>query len=341
VSPVQINLLNIALMFLSAAFAFAVPFETFLVAYAVLGPLHYLTQISWLHERGWFTARRRDAWLLLGLTAVIVALNLAALSSPALLHLGYWAVDLLFFALGLAFLLAFTGDLALRLAGAAVLAFAFVLIHGSPGMALWIGLLVPTLIHVFVFTGAFVLHGALRSRSWSGHASFLVLIACAAATLSVEPGSLGYAASDYAKQVYQLFWQMHVGLLRILGVGGDGVPQAGNQWFPLSSYGEIFTTPVSIRAGRFIAFAYTYHYLNWFSKTSVIRWHEIPRRRMAGIVALWLASIALYALDYGIGLRWLLFLSFAHLLLEFPLDHKTFVGIGRELMARIRPAASR
>jgi hypothetical protein len=26
-----------------------------------------------------------------------------------------------------------------------------------------------------------------------------------------------------------------------------------------------------------IAFAYTYHYLNWFSKTSVIQRHKIPR----------------------------------------------------------------
>jgi len=333
----QVNLLNIALMFLSAGIAFAVPFEAFLVAYAVLGPLHYLTQISWLYQRGWFTAERRDAWWLLGLTAVIVTINLVVLSWPEQIQLSYWSVDLLFFAFGLAFLLAFTADRALRMAGAVVLAFACLLIHGSLAMAIWIGVLIPTLIHVFVFTSAFVLHGALKSRSWSGHASFLVLMGCATATLLVDPGSLGYAASDYAKKVYELFSQMHIRLLQVLGIGGN-VPLDATKWFPLSNYGEIFTAPISIRAGRFIAFAYTYHYLNWFSKTSVIRWHEVPRRRMAGIVTLWLASVALYAIDYGIGLRWLLFLSFAHLLLEFPLDHKAFVGIGRELMARIRPA---
>jgi hypothetical protein len=336
---VQVNLLNIALMLLSAGVAFVVPFETFLLAYAVLGPLHYLTQISWLYQRGWFTAGRRDAWLLIGLTAVIVAVNLVAMGASANQQVGYWAVDLLFFALGFAFLLAFTADWALRAAGAVCLAFACLLVHGSNTMALWIGLLVPTLIHVFVFTSAFVLYGALKSRSRTGYASFAVMMGCAVATLVVEPGRLGYAASEYAQRVYQLFWQMHVGLLQALGVSGAGVPK--NQYFPLSGYGDIFTAPVSLRAARFIGFAYTYHYLNWFSKTSVIRWHEVPKRRMAGIVVIWLASIALYALDYGIGLRWLLFLSFAHLLLEFPLDHKTIVGVGRELMARVRPAGSR
>ncbi len=91
-----------------------------------------------------------------------------------------------------------------------------------------------------------------------------------------------------------------------------------------------------MRIGRFIAFAYLYHYFHWFSKTSVIRWHEVPRARMAVLVAVWLGSVALYAVDYGLGLRWLLLLSFAHVVLEFPLDHKTFLAIGGELTARVR-----
>ncbi len=47
-----VNYLNMGLMVLSCALAFVLPFELFLLAYAVLGPLHYLTQISWLHDRG-------------------------------------------------------------------------------------------------------------------------------------------------------------------------------------------------------------------------------------------------------------------------------------------------
>ena len=80
----------------------------------------------------------------------------------------------------------------------------------------------------------------------------------------------------------------------------------------------------------FIAFAYTYHYLNWFSKTSIIQWHQIPRSRFAAIIIIWLASIGIYAYDYALGLKWLFFLSFSHVLLEFPLNHLTFINIGKE-----------
>ena len=53
-----VNYLNAGLMVLSAGLAFILPFELFLFAYAVLGPLHYLTQISWLHDRGYHTKRK-------------------------------------------------------------------------------------------------------------------------------------------------------------------------------------------------------------------------------------------------------------------------------------------
>ena len=56
-------------------------------------------------------------------------------------------------------------------------------------------------------------------------------------------------------------------------------------------------------------------------------------------VVLWLGAIALYAWDYRIGMTVLFALSWLHVLLEFPLDHRTFVGIGRELAVLLRPAA--
>jgi hypothetical protein len=87
---------------------------------------------------------------------------------------------------------------------------------------------------------------------------------------------------------------------------------------------------------RLIAFAYTYHYLNWFSKTSVIKWHEISRVRTAAIIVLWLISLGVYAYDYQLGMITLYFLSVLHVMLEFPLNHQTFAGIGRELHALTR-----
>ena len=86
---------------------------------------------------------------------------------------------------------------------------------------------------------------------------------------------------------------------------------------------------------RFIAFAYTYHYLNWFSKTSVIRWHQVPKLRFAIVIVAWIASVALYLTEYNIGFRWLFLLSFLHVMLEFPLNHQSFIGIGKEISGRI------
>ncbi|HXC03890.1 MAG TPA: hypothetical protein VNZ86_04010, partial [Bacteroidia bacterium] len=75
---------------------------------------------------------------------------------------------------------------------------------------------------------------------------------------------------------------------------------------------------------------YTYHYLNWFSKTTVIQWHKISKLRMGIIAALWAVSVALYRYDYKVGFNWLFLLSVMHVFLEFPLNHTSFVGIFRE-----------
>lgn len=61
----QVNYMNIGLMILSCIIAFFLPFELFLFSYAVLGPLHYLTEISWLHKRNYFSPGKSD-YLLLG-----------------------------------------------------------------------------------------------------------------------------------------------------------------------------------------------------------------------------------------------------------------------------------
>ncbi len=73
----KINLSNIGLMFITAVCAYFYPFETFLLAYAYLGPLHYLTEISWLHDRNYFSKGKYDFLVLL---IVGVLLSAAAFS---------------------------------------------------------------------------------------------------------------------------------------------------------------------------------------------------------------------------------------------------------------------
>src|ERR1700746_292640 len=70
-----INITNMALMVFSAALSFIIPFKLFLFVYAVLGPLHYLTEISWLDKRNYFIAKKIQAWPYL-LVSVLLTISL-------------------------------------------------------------------------------------------------------------------------------------------------------------------------------------------------------------------------------------------------------------------------
>ena len=103
-----------------------------------------------------------------------------------------------------------------------------------------------------------------------------------------------------------------------------------------SSQSIVYESNAGFIVMRFIAFAYTYHYLNWFSKTEVIGWHKVPKVRFVGVITLWLIACGLYLYDYATGLSFLFFLSFTHVLLEFPLNITSVVGIGKESIAIAR-----
>ncbi|MCR9247185.1 MAG: hypothetical protein NXI31_19305 [bacterium] len=346
-SLARINLLNIGLMLFALGVAMLVPFETFLISYAVLGPLHYLTEISWLRDRQCFTLNRRDWIPLLGLSIAISAASLLASiyqGDPDYARLALWAFSLMLFAFGIGFVFAVIKDPVLRGTAVVLLAVTTFLFHGTTTAFVLFGLYMPTIIHVFVFTAAFVLYGALKQRSGSAHASLVVFVACAAIALFLDPGALGYVASDYAKDAYLDFAPLHATLTQHAGLASTvptAATTAGSVMHPFANLDQLYTEPAGIQVGRFIAFAYTYHYFNWFSKTSIIRWHDVSKVRFGIIAALWLGSLAFYAYDYRTGMRWLLFLSLLHVLLEFPLNHKTFVGIGSELLGRFkaRPAS--
>ena len=64
-------------MLVSAVLAFVLPFELFLFSYAVLGPLHYLTEISWLQKSGFYVKSKFDPWILVvfGFIATIAFFN--------------------------------------------------------------------------------------------------------------------------------------------------------------------------------------------------------------------------------------------------------------------------
>ncbi len=316
----SVERLNVALMLASCVAAFAAPFHLFLFSYAILGPLHYLTEISWLHDRDYFAPRHapRRWWL-----------ALVGLAMMALLY-GYVANDLLHrptpptVEIGLVYLVFASAPLLLWVrhpVNAAALFLVFgvsLLVFSSARAYALLAYFTVTIVHVLLFTGAFVLYGALKGRSRTALLSLGVFTACIVAVLTIETAPLLHA-SDSVRQMYSFFEPLNAQLMALFGTRGD-----------------LYASHVAIAVMRLIAFAYTYHYLNWFSKTSVIRWHEVPKRRAIAIVVLWLGAVALYVRDYTTGISVLYVLSMLHVLLEFPLNHKTFAGIAGELRSARR-----
>jgi hypothetical protein len=328
----QINYLNIGLMAGSCVCAFAVPFELFLFSYAVLGPLHYLTEISWLHDRSYFFGSRNmgsrqranPLWLVL-VTITLTVMLLGALSEKVLgkMVTPIWEIALFYLVFVASGLLIFVRHPLIQAALLGLTAMMLLMFSSTQYYAI-IAFFLITIIHVLVFTGAFILHGALKSRSRSGFLSLVAFVACVAAFFVYHPDGLSHTVGDYVRHSYNSFKTLNYLLIKLFHLG-TGTPLQ-----------DIYESSAGLTAMRLIAFAYTYHYLNWFSKTSIIKWHEISRPRSVLIALLWLTSLALYARSYETGMIALYFLSVLHVMLEFPLNHQTFAGIGRELHAFVR-----
>jgi len=456
----KINYINIGLMAVTAVLAYFFPFETFLLAYAYLGPLHYLTEISWLHDRNYYSKGKYDFVILL---VIGVLMSYAAFAKDFGFNIDFYNMftelnlfdKLLVFALFSSILFALVKNLYFKLVAIFLL---YVFISGwltperlDPGnqstTIFALTSLVPTLIHVYLFTGLFMLFGSLKTRSVSGIWSILAFIAIPLALVFVIPVKKNAPISEFGKKAYfadgngfyftnlsilnhfQLFpkvtnkdyvdeiiygkdfipdslkytfvLQQEYSEKRFTVPGKDSIVRFSSNgikykdivWaetnpialpsqkhldslFPifkaktLKEYSEsflkkpndlfvvmnpqsdlyrqqlsyvqlfptdskkvshfIFFSEIGIMLMRFIAFAYLYHYLNWFSKTEVIRWHKVPKARFIAVIIIWLGASVFYTFDYSLGLSLLFFLSFSHVLLEFPLNIISIVGIGRE-----------
>ncbi len=311
----SIHYINSGLIVLSCIIAFFIPFELFLFSYAVLGPLHYLTEIGWLHKKSYFTKGKYDFMFLIVACVVLVYWNYHQSKSPTL------TADIILLAALCSIVFVFIKDWLYRLAIIALSVIAVAFLNNLPDYFTWAAIFLPTIIHVFIFTWAFMLFGTLKEKSWPGALSLLVLIVCSVILFVVQPQSLMYQVSDYTQKSYSTFTTLNYKLINLFNMD------------KFTEMSQIFTANAGFVIMRFIAFAYTYHYLNWFSKTSVIKWHLVPRRTLLITIGLWILSISIYAYDYTLGMNVLFFLSFLHVFLEFPLDVLAFTGIGKEIRA--------
>jgi len=426
----KINYANIGLMLITAVLAYFYPFETFLLAYAYLGPLHYLTEISWLHDRNYYAKGKYDFVVLL-LVGILLSYAAFAKDFGVSVEVYDYFVKmnlfdkLLVFALFSAVLFALVKNLIVKIVA---ILFLYVFVSGwlSPDNAtsnaesttvFALTSLVPTLIHVYLFTGLFMLFGSLKTRSVSGMwqmVGFVTVPLLLVFALPVDPKAPIY---EFGKNAHYAkgdgFYATNISIMDHFNLINDPVytnadfvsfvkkkdfKDANAQYnfitkenlnglvdslskipnkaylinkqplnpnfqvdnilllfskegmldeyqmkpipaklftgFSLEKYASIvYNSTIGIMLMRFIAFAYLYHYLNWFSKTEIIRWHQVPKLRFAAVILLWVVASVFYAYDYSLGLSLLFFLSFSHVLLEFPLNIISIVGIGKESMS--------
>jgi hypothetical protein len=287
--------LHLGLMIVALAAAYLVPFELLLLSYVVLGPAHYFTEISWLHDRKFFLPHRAVAVALIAIAVGAVLIDNAS-----------WFGFVMWAAFVVSAMMAATSS-----AGEGTFLFMAaiglsVLMYTSGSSFAVLGILLPTLIHVSLFTLIFMVLGAVRSRS-RAQMMLIVIYLAALVLILVVPPSAEVRVPLFAKVGQEYFGNVAPALSRLFGIPD---------------------LRLDTRLTSILAFVYTYHYLNWFIKADVIRWADIPRMRLVALAAASAASTALYFYDYTFGFTFLLALSLVHILLEFPLNSMALRQLG-------------
>ncbi|MDX2174035.1 MAG: hypothetical protein SFY56_13110 [Bacteroidota bacterium] len=313
----SIDNLNIVLILLSLVLAYVLPFSLFLFSYAVLGPLHYLTEINWLNKKNYFIKERKWIWVLVVITALI--------SIPVIMHIPFlsginnhpifknfsltingltdvFLLAALFFAIGLVYLKKWQHLLIYLIISIVVaklitkyVLFSYILV----------GLFLPTIIHVYIFTLLFMIMGSLNTKNKAGWIGVIVLV-ISPLLIFIAPINSSFYTSFESNEVVTTARNF-----RFIQYLTETYDKSANGHFSI----------LSIKIQVFIAFCYTYHYLNWFSKTSIIKWHKnVSKVKLSIILSLWLCLIVLFWYNYETAYLALFFLAMLHIVLEFPLN---------------------
>lgn len=181
-----------------------------------------------------------------------------------------------------------------------------------------LGLFLPTIVHVYLFTLLFMLYGNMKSKSGFGFLGSALLLLVPFFIIFMNIDVTSYMVSQRTATIYDA--SKFLNLNYIMTGLFDGYKDG--KFYVLS--------PVGIKVQIFIAFAYTYHYLNWFSKTSIIGWKKsLTKRKSLYILLIWASAVGIYLYDFYTGLIALYFLSVLHVLFEFPLNAITIKSLFR------------
>ena len=327
------DILNIFLIVISFILAINIPFKLFLFSYAVLGPLHYLTEINWLNSKNFFVENKKQfIWIPITLGAFITAFNAFGLlrtdypffekitTTNWYADLNPWVINSIFIVFIVAIIFTLVkGKYRLYISLPFVIIISAIL-GDKLIFVIVFGVFLPTIIHVYFFTAFFMLYGALKSNSKWGIVSFFVLLSVT--IILFFDFSFSHYIEDKGLTSKYVDTNFHFVNFYIANLFTDF---NANNPFQL-------TNNLGLKIQSFIAFAYTYHYLNWFTKTTTIKWHLMKTKNFIVIICLWIFSVALYYIDYKLGLVFLLYLSFLHVFLEFPLNALSIKGIFQHLL---------
>jgi hypothetical protein len=341
-----VDILNFFLIWLTLVLALAWPFQLFLFSYIVIGPLHYLTEINWLDKQKYFL-RPKDSrvfvWSMVALVLLLTAGTLfpetgtwawtkpmyravyGAPGNPVAQAVSWsWSLMLIAFVTAAAWLLTDRWTLRAPIIAFCVLSSLF--FYRVPAAGILFGLLLPTIGHVFVFTFLFMWYGTLKSQSAWGYLNLvsMVLAVLAIAIYPVPVESIKLSNSVIELTLASAFHQINYVINHWLGTMSDNKAN--------------LASPAFFKVQSFIAFAYTYHYLNWFSKTSVIKWHQVEKKKFVSAAVFWVVSLALYTVDYRLGFAAISVLSLLHVVLEFPLNFVSIRAICGALIPKLRLA---
>jgi len=307
----NVSWINTLLLLLSFILALTLPFHLFLFAYAVLGPLHYLSEIAWLHDKNYFTDKsfKRISTSLIWLMGIFAFFGAIIFSGTP------WLALLLVFSLTA--LLTSPYSIKNTVFIFSYVAIAAYLFYTYSFLGLLFAILLPTLVHVYIFTFFFMLQGALIKKSFHQSINAFSFLSLPLLFFIITPLFFIDPTSGIQENYLQSFSYLHETLFSLVAIP--------------YSVDALFNSALGIAFMQFIAFAYTYHYLNWFSKTSVIGWTVSARKYKYIILLGWIFSLYVYFIDYRAGISLLAFLSFIHVILEFPLNHMSYRTIWSRL----------
>ena len=333
----QSDFLNFIFIVISFALALILPFELFLFSYAFLGPMHYLTEINWLKSKAYFSKSKLPIYFIIGITLLISLHYINAYYD--FLHFGIdkkLQKSLVTYLILSSFLFVLLTELFKNQFSKVKYAIIFIFLASILLTVLFLKnnyavhiitfVFLPTLIHVFLFTFLFMWIGYLKKPSRFSLISCMLML--------IIPFLIAFFPNQLFQEISSLQGFETYQNTSFLNLNYTISSFLDKQFEASTSF---YDTIHGIKIQSFIAFAYTYHYLNWFSKINVIGWAKsISKVNLFTVMLLWTVSVALYLYDFKLGLMVLFFMSLGHVLLEFPLNIVVVKGIYKHYQSKLK-----